>query len=63
MHPEETGRPVRALQPRHIDVEVHPVDPLDRQSDVIAENFRHALCYHPPGSGRVVLPLRGRLDR
>jgi hypothetical protein len=62
MHPEETCRPARALQPRHID-EVHPVDPLDRQSDVIAENFRHALCYHPPGSARAVLPLQGRLGR
>ena len=29
------------LQVRHIDVEVHPVDGLNLQFDVIAQDFRH----------------------
>ncbi len=60
---EEAHRPVRALQPWHVDVEVHAVDPLDRQPDMIGEKLGHSLCYHHYGSGRAVLPLRGRLDR
>ena len=49
------------LQPRHIDVEVHAVDPLDRKFHMMGKNFRHALCYHHPGSGRSVMPLAGVL--
>jgi hypothetical protein len=60
---EKAHRSIGALQPRHVYVELHPVDPLDRQPDVIAEYFGHAWWYHPPGSGRSVLPLRGRLGR
>ena len=47
------------LQLGHVDVEVHPVDPLDRQFNVMAEDIGHALCYHRKGSGRSVLPLEG----
>jgi hypothetical protein len=32
---EKAHRPVGALQPWHVDVEVHAVDPLDRQPDMI----------------------------
>src|SRR5207245_5373868 len=48
-----------ALQPRHIDVEVHPVDPFDRKLHMTVDNIGHALCYHCLGSGRAVLPLAG----
>jgi hypothetical protein len=44
-------------------VEVHAVDPLDRQPDMIGEKLGHRLCYHHYGSGRTVLPVRGSLDR
>ena len=47
------------LQLRYIDVEVHPVDPLDRELDMLAENIGYALCYHLAGSGRTVMPLVG----
>jgi len=47
------------LQLGHVDVEVHPVDPLDRQFNVMAEDIGYALCYHRQGSGRSVLPLEG----
>ena len=56
---EEPHDPLLVLQPRHIDVEVHPVDPLDRKLHMMAENIGHALCYHPIGSGRAVMPLAG----
>jgi hypothetical protein len=51
------------LQPGHIDVEVHPVDPFDREPDVIGEDIGHTLCYHRNGSGCSVLPACRRLDR
>ena len=59
MLPEEPHDPLLVLQPRHIDVEVHPVDPFDRKLHMMAEDIGHALCYHRPGSGRAVLPLAG----
>src|ERR1700682_5607345 len=40
------------LQVRHEHVEVHSVDPLDRQPDMTADDLGHALCYHLLGSGR-----------
>ena len=49
---EEPYNPLFGLQPRHIDVEIHPVDALHRQLHMIAENIRHTLCYHRRGSGR-----------
>ena len=47
-----------ALQLRHVDVEVHPVDAFDRKLYMAAENIGHALCYHPPAPV-AVLPLEG----
>ncbi len=37
-------RPHR-LQRRHIDVEVHPVDPLDLQHHMVTQDVRHRSCY------------------
>jgi hypothetical protein len=51
------------LQPRHIDVEVHAVDPLDGKLHMMGKDFGHALWYHPSGSGRSVMPLAGVLTR
>jgi hypothetical protein len=47
------------LQLRNVGVEVHAVDALDRQRHMPAEDFGYALCYHPHGSGRAVMPLEG----
>jgi hypothetical protein len=55
---KEADRPMGALQPRDIDVQVHPVDRFDCQLAQIGENSGDALCYHPAGSGRAVLPLQ-----
>jgi hypothetical protein len=52
MVPEEAHYPKLGLQPWHIDVEVHPVDALDRKLHMILEDIGNALCYHAPGSGR-----------
>jgi hypothetical protein len=51
------------LQARHIDIQVHPVDPLDRQAHMTLYDLGDALCYHPPGSGRAGFASRRRLDR
>ena len=59
MRAEEPHNSLLALQPGHIDVEVHPVDPFDRKRHMMAEDIGYALCYHSPGSGRAVLPLAG----
>ena len=56
---EKPHNPPLGLQPRHINVEVHPVDPFDRKLHMLAENIGHALCHHPNGSGRAVMPLVG----
>jgi hypothetical protein len=56
---EEPHDPGLVLQPRHEHVEIHAIDPLDRKLHMMAEDIRHALCYHRPGSGRAVLPLAG----
>lgn len=56
MMAEESHNPELGLEARHIDIEVQPVDPFQRKLDMIGENFRHTLCYHPPGSGRAGLP-------
>jgi hypothetical protein len=55
--PEKPHNALLRLQPRHIDVEVHPVDPRDRQLHMMAEDIGHALCYHSPGSGRAGFAL------
>ena len=49
---EEPDNPLFVLQPRHKHVEVHPVDPLDGQLYMTADDLSHTLCYHPLGSGR-----------
>ena len=41
---EEVHRPQGALQPRDINVQIHPVDRLDRQPHMIAEDRRDILC-------------------
>ena len=43
---KEAHDPALALQLRHIDIEVHPVDAFDRKPDMAAENIGDALCYH-----------------
>src|SRR5215472_15054695 len=52
-----------ALQARHIDVEVHPIDPLDRQPHMMLDDLRYTLCCHPPGSDRAGFASLRRLDR
>src|SRR5262245_56904231 len=52
MLPEEAHNSKLGLQSRHIDIEVHPVDPFDRKLHMILEDIGDALCYHAPGSGR-----------
>ena len=37
--PEEGGDPALVLQPRHVGVQVHPVDALDFQRDVLPQNL------------------------
>jgi hypothetical protein len=54
---------VLVLQARHIDIEVHPVDPLDRQPHMTLDDLGNAMRYHPPGSGRAGFASRRRLDR
>ena len=44
MGAEELHDPLFVLQPRHEHVEIHAVDPLDRQPLVILEDIGHALC-------------------
>jgi hypothetical protein len=56
---EKGHRPIGALQPRYIDVEVPAVDRLDRQPDRIGEKLSDTLCYHHYGSGRTVLLFAG----
>src|SRR5262249_22472502 len=58
---KEPHNSLLGLQPRHIDVEVHPVDAFDRKHHMITEDIRDGLCYHSPGSGRAVIcPLRAQ---
>jgi hypothetical protein len=42
MAAEEGGDPALVLQPRHVHVEVHPVDALDFQGDVLAQDLGDA---------------------
>src|SRR6266849_4093881 len=62
MFAEESDNPPFILQPRHIDVEVHAIDAVDRQLHMTADDLSHALCYHPPGSGRAGFASCRRLD-
>src|ERR1700676_1545520 len=63
MRAEELDDSLLGLQARHEHVEVHSVDPLDRQPDMTADDLGHALCYHLLGSGRAGFASRRRLDR
>jgi hypothetical protein len=42
---EEPDRPVHMLQPGLVDVEIHPVDALDLQGDVVIEDISDAAGY------------------
>ena len=41
-------------------VAIYPT-PRSMQCHMMGKNFRHALCYDAPGSGRAVMPLEGAL--
>src|SRR6266851_10016372 len=60
---EEPDNPLFVLQPRHIDVEVHPVDPLNCELHMAVDDLGNALCYHPLGSGRAGFACCRRLGR
>ena len=50
---EEIRRARRPLQHRHVDVEVQPVDALERQRRVLRQDLGDGSCYlHGSGSGR-----------
>jgi hypothetical protein len=63
MRAEKLDDSLLVLQARHEHVEVHSVDPLDRQPDMTADDLGHVLCYHLLGSGRAGFASRRRLDR
>src|SRR6266852_6313026 len=63
MRAAEVDDSLLVLQVRHEHAEVHPVDPLDRQPDMTADDLGHALCYHLLGSGRAGFASRRRLGR
>src|SRR5712671_5017646 len=63
MRAEEVDDSLLVLQARHEHVEVHSVDPLDRQPDMTADDLGNALCYHLLGSGRAGFASRRRLGR
>jgi hypothetical protein len=49
---EEPDNSQFELQVGHVDVKVHPVDPLNGELHMKVEDFGYTLCYHLPGSGR-----------
>src|SRR5467141_4243634 len=63
MRAEELDDSLLVLQARHEHVEVHPVNPLDRQPDMTADDLGNVLCYHPLGSGRAGFASRRHLGR
>src|SRR5258705_8497589 len=58
---EEPHNPQLVLQFRHVHIEVHAVDPLNRKLHVMAQDIGYPLCYHGFGSDRSVMPLAGNL--
>jgi len=60
---EEPDNPLFVLQPRHKDVEVHPVNSLNRELHMTADDFGNVLCYHPLGSGCAGFASCRHLDR
>src|SRR5258708_24024876 len=63
MRAEELDDSLLVLQARHEHVEVHPVDPLDRELHMTADDLGNVLCYHPLGSGRAGFASRRHLGR
>jgi hypothetical protein len=51
MKTEEGGHPSRPLQRGHVHVEVHSVDALHFQGDVLADNIGDTPWYAHLGSG------------
>jgi hypothetical protein len=51
MKPEEPDDTCVPLQLWHVDVQIHPVDPLDLKADVVRQHLRHASWYAHLGSG------------
>ena len=43
MDADKLQNPFHSLQNGHVDVEVHPIDPLKFEHHMIAQYFRHAL--------------------
>src|SRR5713226_8352194 len=43
--PEEAHNPHLVLELGDVAIEVHPIDPLDLQCHVLAQDFRHTACY------------------
>jgi hypothetical protein len=60
MKTKELRHATFALQHRHVDVEVHPVDALQLEGHMILENVGNALWYAHVGSGTTPI-LRDRL--
>src|SRR5712672_584309 len=63
MRAEKLDDSLLVLQARHEHVEVHPVDPLDRELHMTADDLGNVLCYHPLGSGRAGFASRRYLGR
>src|SRR5260370_19828038 len=60
---EKPHNPQFVLQFRHVHIEVHAVDPLNRKLHVMAQDIGNTLCYHGFGSDRSVMPLAGNLTQ
>src|SRR5258708_31561678 len=63
MRAEELDDYLLVLQARPEHVEVHPVDPPDRELHMTADDLGNVLCYHPFGSGRAGFASRRHLGR
>jgi len=46
---EERSYPLRTLQPRDVDVQVHPIDPFDRH--MLIDDLADSACYAHHRSG------------
>ena len=55
--------PAHALQDRDVDVEVHPVDPLQFEGDVVAQDVSHRSCYGHRGLRSSTGPRTHRASR
>src|SRR5215469_3584216 len=59
--PRCSRKKLTAAKVVYVNIQIHPVDRLDRQPHMIAEDRRDILCYHLRGSGRAVLPVKWHL--